>query len=370
MLYFEMEQSGLFICTHSPSKHILCSKVSLVMKTMHQIDRVKIKLRLAKNTDSFLEVFGASSHKYYLGSPLFLEDVNAFEQKYNIQLPIEYKNFLTKIGNGGIEYNSVNGNSAAGPDYGIFNLGHKFHFLTDASLDLLKKEPFIHSHITEDEWGKIFGKIDENISDEELDRLFAKAYAGVLTIGHSGCSGYIGLMITGDNKGRILYMYEEIEYCPKFATELNFLDWYENWLDKIICGQSLKTTNFSQTENQCLERFYQAEDPYWKQVSLSYIKAFDNISNEAYQRLWHSYMKEGEIKIKHYLLNLLVKFNYEKAKPELEKLSHTHPLEFLKILHLYAPEKTHEWVSQCDVLEKCQEVIEYIKYITVRLDLN
>jgi len=32
-------------------------------------------------------------------------------------------------------------------------------------------------------------------------------------------------------------IYDEIEYCPQFAVEINFLDWYENWLDSIISGQ-------------------------------------------------------------------------------------------------------------------------------------
>ncbi len=58
-----------------------------------QIKRIKIKLRLAKNTDIFFEVFGTSSHKYVLDKPLEIEEVKNFETKYNITLPIEYKKF-------------------------------------------------------------------------------------------------------------------------------------------------------------------------------------------------------------------------------------------------------------------------------------
>ena len=96
------------------------------MKDLNQVERIKIKLNLAKNTDSFFEVFGANSHEYRLDSPIDITEIETFEKTYNILLPEEYKIFLTQIGNGGNEYNSVTGNSGAGPDYGIFKLGHKY----------------------------------------------------------------------------------------------------------------------------------------------------------------------------------------------------------------------------------------------------
>ena len=44
-----------------------------------------------------------------------------------------------------------------------------------------------------------------------------------------------------------------------------------------------------------------------------------------------------------YILNLLVKFDYENTKLELVKLYKCNALEFLKVLHLYAKEKTSDW---------------------------
>ena len=108
------------------------------MKDLNQIERIKIKLNLAKNTDSFFEVFGADSHRYRLDVPIDIKEVEIFEKNYNISLPDEYKVFLTQIGNGGNEYNSVTGNSGTGPDYGIFKLGHKYHFMANPTQSTLR----------------------------------------------------------------------------------------------------------------------------------------------------------------------------------------------------------------------------------------
>ena len=67
------------------------------MKGLNQVERIKIKLNLAKNTDSFLAVFGANSHKYQLDSPIDINEVEIFEKKYNISLPDGYKAFVTQI---------------------------------------------------------------------------------------------------------------------------------------------------------------------------------------------------------------------------------------------------------------------------------
>jgi hypothetical protein len=111
------------------------------MNDLNQIERIKTKLRLAKNTDTFFEVFGADSHKYILSEPLGIEEVEVFENQYNITFSDDYKSFLTEIGNGGLDYSvSVVGNSGAGPDYGVFKLGRYHHFIADTSLNYLKKE--------------------------------------------------------------------------------------------------------------------------------------------------------------------------------------------------------------------------------------
>ena len=336
------------------------------MKNLNQIERIKVKLRLAKNTDSFFEVFGADSHQYVLSEPASVEEVEIFERKYSIKLPLEYCDFLTKIGNGGIDYReSVVGNSGAGPDYGIFKLGNSSHFMVDHSLGYLKEEPYFNSKITKDEWYKLFG----DITDDEYDKVMANAYRGILAIGFSGCAGYMGIMLTGNDKGKVLNIYDELEYCPNFVKEANFLDWYENWLDQIISGlRILSNEGDSMSESECFDRYLEDEEPCWKIVSLGYIRSRDSLSGESIDILWSKYCAEGDEDIKLYILNLLAKFDYQKVKNELNKLYLVNPIEFLKILHLYAPNKTSEWQSVIQELQNKAlnfEVAEYIKYVTI-----
>ena len=359
---------------------IICI-VQSEMKDLNQIERIKIKLNLAKNTDSFFEVFGASYHKYRLDAPIEIKEVETFEKKYNISLPDGYKVFLTQIGNGGYEYKSQVGNSGAGPYYGIFKLGHKNHFCmgypSNPTLEYLTKEPFFNSKTTKEDWDKISENMSEDITDDEYDKEFEKAYAGILTIGACGCAGYMGIMLSGENTGGIVHIYDEIEYCPQFAQETNFLDWYENWLDSIISGQGIGIERKPyKTEEENFARFATVEKkhpndvPYWKIVALGYIRTLGSLSPEYIKILWENYYTETNETVKLYILNLLVKFDYENTKIELDKLYKSNPLEFLKILHLYAKEKISDWQ---DVIQKLQdetlnpEVTEYIKYVIKKL---
>ena len=198
---------------------------------MNQIERIKIKLRLAKCTDLFLEVFGADSHKYKVGKPLSLSELTEFEKNYNIQLPESYRLFLTEVGNGGNNYpKSVRGNSASGPNFGIYKLGS---FLMGAVVNtkygILEKEAIINSRLTEFEWNKMVEKAvkKEHDNSNEFNNSIANLYSGILTIGYCGGSEYQAIVLNGKEKGRVLFIYDEIECCPYFAKEVNFLDWYE-----------------------------------------------------------------------------------------------------------------------------------------------
>ncbi|KAB1155935.1 hypothetical protein F7018_11540 [Tenacibaculum aiptasiae] len=341
------------------------------MKTLNQIERIKIKLRLAKNTDSFLEVFGASSHKYILNSPLNMQEVNNFEKKYNITLPNNYRTFLTEIGNGGLENkNSVVGNSGAGPDYGIFKLGHPYHFIVEPSLKYLEKEPFFNESTTQDEWNKIYDKMDNNISNEDYDKEIAKAYSGILNIGFSGCSGYLGIILKGKNKDRIVHTYDEIEYCPHFSEEINFLDWYENWLDTIISGESIMRmdSNISElTEEYVVNQFISdISDDYWKFRRLGELRSFKALSNNSIKKLKEKYKNTQQVDQKNCILNFLTKYDYDNSIEEISKLAKESPLAFLRNIHLYNKDKSNEWLNEINKLREIDNsgVLEYIEFVT------
>jgi len=338
------------------------------MDELNQIERIKVKLRLAKNTDTFFEVFGASSHKYILNSPMDIQEINDFERTYNLTLPDTYKTFLSEIGNGGLEYkNSVVGNSGAGPDYGIFKLGHPFHFIVDISLGYLENEPFFNENTTEKEWNKIYDEMDDNISDEDYDKEVAKAYSGILNIGFSGCSGYLGIILNGKNKDRIVHTYDEIEYCPHFSDEINFLDWYENWLDEVISGKRIKQTGFTnESEESCINGFLNRKESYWKFVSLAYIRSFEKLDDNSIRTLHKAYKNEKDKKVKLYILNLLTKFDYDNSKKEIAKLAKKKPIQFLRNIHLYNKDKSIDWLNEIDRIKESNnpELLEYIEFVT------
>lgn len=172
----------------------------------------------------------------------------------------------------------------------------------------------------------------------------------------------------GKNKGKIIDTYDEIEYCPRFYKENDFLDWYENWLDTIISGKKIKESGFTnETEESCINRFLSDKESYWKFVSLSSLRNFDKLNKSSIKTLKNKYNTEKDDKVRLYILNLLTKFDYDNTKKEIATLHRKEPLEFLRNIHLFAKEKSVEWKNEIDIIRNVnvnnQEIIEYIKYI-------
>jgi len=204
-----------------------------------QIERIELKLKLAKKVDRTLKVFGASSHKYKIGNVVSENKIKNFEHKYNIQIPICYKTFLTKIGNGGDSYQK----SAAGPFYGIYPFGENIDELIDYPEEYLSKKVKIHPNMTDEFWEDLIRKIedDNEMSDEEYDKEMGNLFAGILPIGSQGCTYLHGIILNGEHKGKVVNL-DVSRQKPKFTHENNFLDWYERWLDEVNSGELLKSS--------------------------------------------------------------------------------------------------------------------------------
>src|SRR4051794_1827337 len=65
-----------------------------------------------RREDQDLRIFGANGHRYRFEPPVPSAQLEAFEKRWSITLPADYREFLLEVGNGG-----------AGPFYGIFRLG-------------------------------------------------------------------------------------------------------------------------------------------------------------------------------------------------------------------------------------------------------
>lgn len=191
----------------------------------NQLDRIRHKLVLAAQADPDYRVFGAKSHRYKINERLSSVELRRFEQTHGIVLPEAYAAFLTEIGNGG-----------AGPYYGIHPLGTKQSIELDRIGQPATLRPKASPDITGG-GGGTHGPDPEPdmMSDEEYDEWVARLVQGLLNIGEQGCSYETMLVITGENRGKVVYL--DLDSHGSFFTyEANFLDWYERWLDETIAG--------------------------------------------------------------------------------------------------------------------------------------
>ncbi len=140
-------------------------------------------------------------------------DIRQFETKHQIRLPADFAAFLQLAGNGG-----------AGPYYGIYGI-EKMHPL-DYTVDdppanfLALPCPLYPDMSRENDWEKEFNN---------------DVYHGILVIGTQGCSYMIGLIVTGEYAGRVVYL-DEDNQPPYVILEPDFLSWYERWLDELLAG--------------------------------------------------------------------------------------------------------------------------------------
>lgn len=311
-----------------------------------QIQRIKNKLREAKEADTEYKVFGAHHHQYYVNTPATQEEIAEFEQKFSIQLPNCYRAFISEVGNGGEDEDS----SGAGPFYGIYPLDtHVSTFIYDNPHEYLKNECILYRKMTNEFWESLTQSVDDTgKSSDDYNKELGKIYGGILPIGMQGCTYYHGLVLNGKYKGRVVNV--DIDgQKPHFTHENNFLDWYERWLDEVISG-ALSTEGphwfgfyKGGSEEELLHGFVTSCDVSDKEDCI------DGLLNKG--RLTERTLNEIERLINDNVaqrtsfIQLLCKSDYVKAKPYMVELSQSDLLSALQFVHWHAKEKSHEWLS-------------------------
>lgn len=317
-------------------------------KTSDQIERIKKKLVIAKNTDQDLKVFAASSHEYIIGEVAGIDAVLQFESDYNIALPDSYKSFLLHIGNGGKSYQ----NSAAGPGYGIFPLGKNVEEFIFANPEkYLKEDCKLYPDMSDDFWEDLTRNIEENdeISNEDFEEESGKIYSGILPIGTQGCTYYYGLVLNGEFKGRVVNV-DLDRQKPYFVFESNFLDWYERWLDEIIPENIMINEpdlfQYTLGGSVCyiLEIYFSAHDNETRIEGLNGILKKQKIASEVLDVLEAEYkLSSGAIQKK--TLQILTKFDYQRAYPYLIDFSKESLLDVFQFVFWYAKDKSSDWLD-------------------------
>ncbi len=204
-----------------------------------QINRIIEKFEILKSLDKNLRIFEARKHKYKFNSCKTEDEILNFEKANKITLPLGYRNFLKTIGNGG-----------AGPYYGLEPLENGRYVDLDYKneedlIDLSKPFKFTES------WNMDFDELDQmdNETEEDEEKIEEYLYEnyyhnkfidGMLRISNFGCGISINLIVNGKEKGKIWVddRGNDNGIYPDFyfenTSKLEFLDWYELWLDRSI----------------------------------------------------------------------------------------------------------------------------------------
>lgn len=210
------------------------------------LDTVRIKEKLEKlaSRDPKYKVFGAYAHKYVLFPRLSERTVSAFERKWRVTLPADYRQFLTELGNGG-----------AGPSYGVFKLGeegdsaaHSKPFRGGAFVRDPSK-PFVHAkawNLSRSVWKR--KPETEGMTTAQEDRAWAAwdkkrtedywrggVMNGALPICHLGCALRQWLVVSGRRAGEVWNDNraddQGISPVKQGKRHIGFAEWYEGWLD-------------------------------------------------------------------------------------------------------------------------------------------
>ncbi|WP_264551382.1 SMI1/KNR4 family protein [Flavobacterium sp. N2038] len=342
-------------------------------RTLSQIERIKIKLFLAKEIDSDFSVFAADSHEYIVGETISVDAILNFENEYSISLPECYKAFLLNVGNGGKSY----GESAAGPGYGIFPFGKNIdEFVYSNPENSLKQDCRIHPEMSDDFWKDLNKKIDEDVSDEGFEDELGKIFAGILPLGTEGCTYYYGLILNGEFKGKVVNV-DVDRQKPYFAFESNFLDWYERWLDEITEGtEDIDANLFNYTLGgaviHILNVFNAAEDKVTKLECLTGILRKQKIDSQILDVLEEKY-KSGKDEIRKKLLQILVKFDYDRAYPYLIDFVKEDVLCVFQFVFWYAKNRSSDWLEFIKLnTERIndKETFQFCTYLLKEMDLD
>ena len=310
-----------------------------------QLHRIQQKLSQAKEADKNLEVFGADAHQYHLNPPVSEAEVLAFEEKYGVSLPEDYRAFVQTIG----DANAQKLDTMVGPYYGLYAFGTQVDdLLYKGSETYLKAPCALSPDMTQEEWEALSSPLLMDEEEEEYTQQCGKVFGGLLSLGSQGCAYYHALVLTGPYAGRVVNVNWDL-LKPVFAFETNFLDWYERYLDEVISGQLLddrptwfgyhrgeaaevllteyEQTNDRKTQTDCLEGVYHKRPPLPDAV-LDKVEALIALNNED----------------RDFLIEILTLSSYERAQPYLEALVTEKPKKVFQYIWWYAQDHCADWM--------------------------
>lgn len=181
------------------------------------IGRLASKIVELASKDTKMATFGASTyghgHHYRMNALLSAAELAAFEREFEVQLPQDYADFLTQIGNGGI-----------GPYYGLYSLTESVSDDPGHQCRNFLAFPF---PLTE-----FFNPSEDNNATDDI--LFDDIHiCGSIVLSHQGCGYYDRLVITGPQAGQV---WTDARVSDQGIAPLgcDFYTWYDRWVTDAI----------------------------------------------------------------------------------------------------------------------------------------
>jgi hypothetical protein len=194
-------------------------------------DRVmRIAAKLQTAVRGKFQPFGVEGHEFRLAPPLTERQVAAIERRYAIELPAEYRSFITRVANGG-----------AGPAYGMYSLEAALTREPGGAVpDDFLRTPFPHTEAynpEKDPEVETFGQQlrSGEITECEIEHQEHYATSGTLELCHEGCGYLHFLVVTGPARGQ-MWLDARCSEGGFLPLGVGFFDWYEQWLDSTLEG--------------------------------------------------------------------------------------------------------------------------------------
>jgi hypothetical protein len=190
------------------------------MSSLHrQIDNIpKMVSRLRRRQRKGV-AHDTGGHGYRFLPRLREETVAEFEREHDLELPEDYRYFVTHVGNGG-----------AGPGYGLFPLpiGKRPSSMPQfGSRSLTTGEPYVPGV---GDLRQPFPWTQAVALDEDWDSEQWEEQPGVLILSHQGCACFWFLVVRGPAYGTV---WDDSSGADEKLepTGKTFVDWYWEWLD-------------------------------------------------------------------------------------------------------------------------------------------
>ena len=206
-----------------------------------RILQIVIKLAAARSDPGLETRFGVEKHQFRLRPPMPESQLLAFEREHNVVLPDDYRRFLLLAGDGG-----------AGPFYGIEPLSDWDRWFEEEAESpgfLASPCPLIDSVAVRQAWKaaqmrdarRAKGVVHVGASPSQawealLPSEWPEWGKGSINLCDQGCTYSARLIVSGEARGRIVYLDSQGWYPPYFVRDPNFIEWYQRRLETSVSG--------------------------------------------------------------------------------------------------------------------------------------